>query len=85
VNECKPLAVGPTLRFKVRRCMFKPIEPRVESAWFQRSNLKANWDELVSSFAFNFNLRHYIKAGDTLNVTLQNDLAGGVLRSEVQA
>jgi hypothetical protein len=37
------------------RCNLKGVEPRVESAWFHR--LKLEYDELLSSFAFNFNLR----------------------------
>ena len=37
------------------------IKTRVESAaWFQR--LKLKYDDLLSSFAFKFNLRHYIQA-----------------------
>jgi Cu+-exporting ATPase len=42
----------------VGRCRMKPIEPLVESAWFQR--LKLTCDTPLSKFALNFNLRHYI-------------------------
>ena len=45
---------------KVRRCRLEQVEPRVESAWFQR--LKLSLDKLVSSCAFNVNLRRYTKA-----------------------
>ena len=41
----------------------------IESAWFQR--LKLECDELLSSFAFNFNLRRYgeaAAAGDVQSV-----------------
>jgi len=40
----------------VGRCRFNPVEVRVESAWFQL--LKLKYDEPLSHFAFNFNLRH---------------------------
>jgi len=43
-----------------RRCRLKPIEPRVGSAWSQDLQLK--YDTLLSSFAFNFNLRRYVRA-----------------------
>jgi len=43
----------------VMRCRSKPVEPRVDSVWFQR--LKQNCDKLLSNFAINFNLRHYTK------------------------
>jgi len=35
----------------------KPVDTSVESAWFQRLTLE--YDTPLSSFAFNFNLRHY--------------------------
>ena len=41
----------------VRQCKLKRLETRVETAWLQR--LKLKYDELLSSFAFNSNLRHY--------------------------
>ena len=44
----------------VGRCKLKPVETRVESAWFQR--LKLNCDKPVSEFAFKFNLRPYTSA-----------------------
>jgi len=40
-----------------RRCNSNPVDTRVESAWFQRSKLAH--DNLLSSFAFKFNLHHY--------------------------
>jgi len=43
---------------KVGPCKSKPYANRVESAWLQR--LKLKYDELLSNFAFNFNLRRYI-------------------------
>jgi len=36
-----------------------PVRPRVDRAWFQR--LKLDYDEPLSNFAFNFNLRRYHK------------------------
>ena len=36
------------------------VETRVESAWFQR--WKPRYVELLSGFAFNFNLRPYSRA-----------------------
>ena len=41
----------------VRQCRLKPVEPRLKSAWFKRLKLKC--ERMVSSFAFNFNLRRY--------------------------
>jgi hypothetical protein len=41
----------------------KPVEPLVASAWFLLS--KPTCEELVSSFAFNFNWRRYMMAKDT--------------------
>ena len=38
--------------------MLTPGCPRVDRAWCQR--LKLKYDEPLSSFAFNFNLRHYV-------------------------
>ena len=38
-------------------CKLKPLQARVETPGFQRLLLKC--DELISSFAFNFNLRLY--------------------------
>jgi len=43
----------------------------IESAWFQR--LKVKCDEPFSNFAFNFNLRRYIKTG--VSSTDVNDVA----------
>jgi len=69
VDECKPLVNGlvflPCLLFValgksvtlVERCKLKPVETRVETAWCQR--LKLKYDELLSSFGFNFTLRRY--------------------------
>jgi hypothetical protein len=37
--------------------MLKSVDPRVETACFQRLKLKC--DEPLSSFAFKFDLRHY--------------------------
>jgi hypothetical protein len=39
--------------------MFKRVETRVERALFQR--LKLEYDEPLSNFAFNFNVRRYTK------------------------
>ena len=49
---------------EVGRCRLNRVETCVESAWFQR--LKLNYDEPLSSFAFNFNSRHYTAAGELL-------------------
>jgi hypothetical protein len=49
----------------VGRCKLKRVESRVESAWFER--LKLRYDKLLSSFAFNFNLRRYNAAADWLD------------------
>jgi hypothetical protein len=41
----------------VRRCRLTPVESRVETDWFQC--LKPKYDDPLSNFAFNFNLRRY--------------------------
>jgi len=41
----------------VGQCRLTLVEGRVQSAWFQV--LKLKHDKLLSTFAFNFNLRHY--------------------------
>jgi len=54
------------LLFKVGRCRLTASKPvlKVQCLWFQR--LKLQYDELLSNFAFNFNLRRYIKAASSL-------------------
>jgi hypothetical protein len=42
----------------VGRCRLNPVEARVERDWSQR--LKPKYDDQLSNFAFNFNLRRYI-------------------------
>ena len=44
----------------VGRCRLKPVEPRTETAWFQRLKLKC--DESLLRFALNFCVRRYSKA-----------------------
>jgi len=41
----------------VGRCKLKPVGTRAESAWFQW--LKPQYDKLLSSFAFSFNVWYY--------------------------
>jgi len=43
------------------RAVAERVETSVESAWFRLSKLK--YDEPLSNFAFNFNLRRYIWDG----------------------
>jgi len=51
----------------VGRCRLELAETRVESAWFQR--LKRGSNQQFSSFAYNFNLRHYIPASGQLSLS----------------
>jgi hypothetical protein len=44
---------------KVERCRLTTGPPRVDRAWCQR--VKLEHDELLSSFAFNFNMGRYVK------------------------
>ena len=44
---------------EVRRCRLTPLWPRTDPAWFQCPNLK--YYGPLSNFAFNCNLRHYLK------------------------
>ena len=53
-------AAAATVAAIVRWCRLTPVEPRVESAWFQRWNHKPY--RLLSSFALTFSLRHYAVA-----------------------
>ena len=56
----------------------KPVEVRVESAWFQRLQLRVKCDWLLSSFGFNFNLCPYAKGlGKDINPELSVELGGG--------
>jgi len=43
-----------------------PLRPRLDRAWFQR--LKLDCDDPVSTSAFKFNLRRYIKVFDILQM-----------------
>ena len=66
---------------KVRRCRLKLVETRVESAWCQHLKVKYEYDNLLSSFAFKFNLRHYSKgwaAGIPLGLVLRGVSRGAV-------
>jgi len=45
---------------EVGRCRLKRVEPRLESAWCQL--LKLRCDQLLSRFAFSFNLRPYLES-----------------------
>ena len=84
--------VDTLVAIKVRRCRLKAVQRRAESAWSQRLTLIC--DELVSSFAFNFNLRRYIKDFKKGIYDLQwentklemdtDDLAGGLFRTTSQ-
>ena len=54
--------VAALLAIEVRRCMLTPGGLRLDRAWFQfNQRLKLKHDEVLSSFAFNFNLRRYIE------------------------
>jgi len=47
----------------VRRCKLSRLETRIASAWFQRLKLKYE-AQILSSFAFMSNLRHYDEVDD---------------------
>jgi hypothetical protein len=49
----------PIVVIKVGRCRLTVSNPSRKRAWFQRLKLKC--DEPLLTFAFNFNLRRYIK------------------------
>jgi hypothetical protein len=61
--RCRPVAAEsqspPNPLLQVGRCNLKGLETRVDSAWFKRSTL--NDDMPLSSFAFEFKLRRYMK------------------------
>ena len=74
---------------KVGRCRLKHAGTRVESAWFRLLKLEYDkllqinflqfqlkYDRLLSSFAFNFKLRHLIAVNQLKRCV--NDLATGV-------
>ena len=63
-------------------CELKPVETRVEdTALFQC--LKLKYDNLLSSFAFNFNLRHYVVELVVQEPTLLAGAAAGVQCEDV--
>ena len=62
-----------------------PVGIRAESVWLRLRRLKLKHHELLSSFAFNFNLRRYMAVGmsemqkEFYKKALQKDIeAGGV-------
>ena len=61
-------------RSEVGRCMLKLIETRVESTWFQR--LKQKNVRLLSSLAFNSNLRRYIEEAEAKCTAAEREVAG---------
>ena len=73
-----PAAIGlpgePGPGAAVGRCRFKRIESRGGSACFRR--LKLNYDELLSSVAFNLNLRRYAVGCNVL--TSFSQVGGGL-------
>jgi hypothetical protein len=66
---------------KVGWCKLKLVETRIESAWYQR--LKLNYDNLLSSSAFNLNVWHYNEGHQViLNIILFAELTtvvGGLI------
>jgi len=56
----------------VGRCRLTPGCPCVDHTWFQRVKLK--YDEPLSSFAFNFDLRRYTLAESETDVKRKKDL-----------
>jgi len=64
-----------TLSSKVGPCKFKPLATRVESAW--RQLLERNYDELLSTFALNFNLRRYTAEARRLRRSASVNTPGG--------
>ena len=61
-STCAVTARGARRADEVGRCRVTPVFGRGLTAlgWFQR--LKLKYDETISKFAFNFNLRHYNEA-----------------------
>ena len=60
MDECKPLQRGPAdprARALGRAVQVVPIKPTLKPPGTKR--LKLKYDELLSNFAFNFNLRRY--------------------------
>jgi len=53
----------PLVELQVGRCRLNPVESRVESAWCLQCNqrLKLIYDDSLSNFAFNFDVRAYIQ------------------------
>jgi hypothetical protein len=60
---------------KVRRCRLTPDWPKLDRAWIQRVKLK--YDESLSSFAYNFNMRRYTKAAADAAAAAAADAAQG--------
>jgi hypothetical protein len=74
VDECKPLAHGAVRRLRRQEAALPqgrvvqvdPIKPEMKPPGTKRSKLV--YHTLLSGFAFNFNLRRYIKRGESLVV-----------------
>jgi len=70
VHDCKPLVGGAVQRpqlaaLRGRSAQVDPIKPMLKPTGTKHLKLKR--DELLSSFAFKFNLRRYIVEGKALN------------------
>ena len=61
---------------KVGRCRLTVSKPELKAPWYHR--LKLEYDEPLSNFPFNFDLRRYTKAETELNAALQ---AAGLTRA----
>jgi hypothetical protein len=75
------VSAGARRRVKVGRCRFRLVATRIESARLQC--LKLIYGKLLSTFAFNFNLRRYISANHSATHLLQSALKQ-VLGEEVR-
>jgi transmembrane 9 superfamily protein 3 len=54
---------------EVGRYRLVPVQPRIESARSQR--LKLSCDELLSSFAFDFNLRRFLEGNELIDSNME--------------
>jgi hypothetical protein len=61
--------------------LLKPVEPRVNSVWSLRLNLIC--DEVVSTFAFKFNLRRYTEATPQVLALLTSGLTASIALEQV--
>jgi hypothetical protein len=74
VGECKPLPVGRAHGRRGRAVQVEPINTVLNAPGTKR--LKLKHDKLLSSFAFNINLRRYTAGGQAKDAATKPQVGG---------